>query len=94
MDEAEADVLAFMTFPKVHRTQIHSTNPLERLNADIKRRTDVVGIFPNAAAITRLAGALLLEQNDEWQLQRRYMALEPLRALSDNQPVRLSAVVN
>jgi putative transposase len=94
MDEAEADVLAFMTFPKVHRTQIHSTNPLERLNAEIKRRTDVVGIFPNAAAITRLAGALLLEQNDEWQLQRRYMPLEPLRALVDNQPVRLSAVVS
>jgi putative transposase len=94
MDGAEADVLAFMTFPKVHRTQIHSTNPLERLNAEIKRRTDVVGIFPNAAAITRLAGALLLEQNDEWQLQRRYMPLEPLRALADNQPARLSAVVS
>lgn len=94
MDEAEADVLAFMSFPKVHRTQIHSTNPLERLNAEIKRRTDVVGIFPNEAAITRLAGALLLEQNDEWQLQRRYMALEPLRGLVDNQPARLSAVVS
>ena len=65
MDEAEADVLAFVTFPKAHRLQIHSTNPLERLNAEIKRRTDVVGIFPNEAAITRLIGALLLEQNDE-----------------------------
>jgi putative transposase len=94
MDEAEADVLAFMSFPKAHRIQIHSTNPLERLNAEIKRRTDVVGIFPNEGAITRLVGALLLEQNDEWQLQRRYMALEPLRALVDNQPARLSAVVN
>lgn len=94
MDEAEADVLAFMSFPKAHRVQIHSTNPLERLNAEIKRRTDVVGIFPNEAAITRLVGALLLEQNDEWQLQRRYMALEPLRALADNQPARLSAVVS
>jgi putative transposase len=94
MEEAEADVLAFMSFPKAHRTQIHSTNPLERLNAEIKRRTDVVGIFPNEAAVTRLIGALLLEQNDEWQLQRRYMALEPLRALADNQPARLSAVVN
>jgi putative transposase len=94
MEEAEADVLAFMSFPKAHRTQIHSTNPLERLNAEIKRRTDVVGIFPNEAAVTRLVGALLLEQNDEWQLQRRYMALEPLRALIDNQPARLSAVVN
>jgi putative transposase len=94
MDQAEADVLAFMSFPKAHRVQIHSTNPLERLNAEIKRRTDVVGIFPNEGAITRLVGALLLEQNDEWQLQRRYMPLEPLRALVDNQPARLSAVVN
>ena len=94
MEESEADVLAFMGFPKAHRTQIHSTNPLERLNAEIKRRTNVVGIFPNDAAITRLVGALLLEQNDEWQLQRRYLPLEGLQLLADNQPVRLSAVVN
>jgi putative transposase len=94
MDEAESDVLAFMSFPKAHRVQIHSTNPLERLNAEIKRRTDVVGIFPNEPAITRLVGALLLEQNDEWQLQRRYMQLEGLQTLADNQPARLSAVVS
>jgi putative transposase len=94
MDDAEPDVLAFMTFPKAHRVQIHSTNPLERLNAEIKRRTDVVGIFPNEGAITRLVGALLLEQNDEWQLQRRYLQLEGLQALVDNQPARLSAVVS
>jgi putative transposase len=94
MDDAESDVLAFMTFPKAHRVQIHSTNPLERLNAEIKRRTDVVGIFPNEAAITRLVGALLLEQNDEWQLQRRYLQLEGLQTLTDNQPARLSAVVS
>ena len=94
MDDAEPDVLAFMTFPKAHRVQIHSTNPLERLNAEIKRRTDVVGIFPNEAAITRLVGALPLEQNDEWQLQRRYLQLEGLQALTDNQPARLSAVVS
>ncbi len=94
MDEAEADVLAFMTFPKAHRLQIHSTNPLERLNAEVKRRTDVVGIFPNEPAITRLVGALLLEQNDEWQLQRRYMQLEGLQQLTDNQPARLSAVIS
>jgi len=94
MDKAETDVLAFMTFPKAHRTQIHSTNPLERLNAEVKRRTDVVGIFPNEPAITRLVGAILLEQNDEWQLQRRYMQLEGLQSLSDNQPARLSAVVS
>jgi len=94
MDDAEHDVLAFMSFPKAHRTQIHSTNPLERLNAEIKRRTDVVGIFPNDASITRLVGALLLEQNDEWSLQRRYMQLEGLQSLSENQPARLSAVVS
>ena len=92
MDEAENDVLAFMSFPRAHRTQIHSTNP--RLNAEIKRRTDVVGIFPNESAITRLVGALLLEQNDKWQLRRRYMQLEGLQSLADNQTTRLSAVVN
>lgn len=94
LDRSEPDVLAYMSFPKAHRTQIHSTNPLERLNAEIKRRTDVVGIFPNEAAITRLVGALLLEQSDEWSLQRRYMQLEGLQALADNQTARLSAVVN
>ena len=94
MDEAELDVLAHLGLPKAHRLQIHSTNPLERLNAEIKRRTDVVGIFPNEAAITRLVGALLLEQNDEWQLQRRYLQLEGLQALGDNHPARLSAVMS
>ncbi|SIR48683.1 Transposase, Mutator family [Acidiphilium rubrum] len=66
MDEMEEDVLAYMGFPKEHRTKIHSTNPIERLNGEIKRRTNVVGIFPNEAAIRRLVGAILLEQNDEW----------------------------
>ena len=93
LDEAENDVLAFMDFPKAHRKQLASTNPLERINAEVKRRTDVVGIFPNDAAIVRLVGALLLEQNDEWQLQRRYMQLEGLNAVSDNQATRLSAVI-
>jgi len=93
LDDAEHDVLAFMDFPKAHRKQIASTNPLERLNAEIKRRTDVVGIFPNDPAIVRLVGALLLEQNDEWQLQRRYMQLEGLQTVSDNQIHLLSAVV-
>jgi putative transposase len=93
MDEAEDDVLTYLSFPKAHRLQLHSTNPLERVNAEVKRRTDVVGIFPNEAAIIRLVGALLLEQNDEWQLQRRYMQLEGLQVVSDNQPARLSAVV-
>jgi putative transposase len=94
LDRAEGEVLTFMSFPKAHRPQIHSTNPLERLNAEVKRRPDVVGIFPNEAAIIRLVGALLLEQNDEWQLQRRYMQLEGLQTLSDNQPARLSAVLS
>ena len=92
MDQAEADVLAFMTFPKEHRAKIHSTNPLERLNGEIKRRTDVVGIFPNEAAIVRLVGAILLEQNDEWAVQRRYMSLETLGTVSDTVPVSLPAV--
>jgi putative transposase len=94
LDRSETDVLAYMSFPKAHHKQIHSTNPLERLNAEVKRRTDVVGIFPNEAAITRLVGALLLEQSDEWSLQRRYMQLEGLQALAENQTARLSAVVN
>lgn len=94
MDSSEHEVLAHMAFPKSHRQQIHSTNPLERLNAEIKRRTDVVGIFPNEAAIVRLVGAMLLEQNDEWALQRRYMQLEGLQSLSDNQTAKLSAVIS
>ena len=90
MDESEADVLAFMTFPAQHRAKLHSTNPLERLNGEIKRRTEVVGIFPNEAAITRLVGAILLEQNDEWSVQRaRYMTLETITALSDDPIVNL-----
>jgi putative transposase len=93
LDETETDVLAFMSFPKDHRPKIHSTNPLERPIGEIKRRTDVVGIFPNEDAITRLVGALLMEQNDEWAVQRaRYMTLETIAPLSDDPIVMLPAV--
>jgi putative transposase len=92
MDTSEEDVLAYMAFPKEHWTQIHSTNPLERLNKEIKRRTNVVGIFPNDAAIIRLVGALLLEQNDEWALARRYMSLESLARIVDKPALSLPGV--
>ena len=90
MDEAEHDVLAYMAFPKEHRAKLHSTNPIERLNGEIKRRTDVVGIFPNDDAIVRLVGALLLEQNDEWAVQRaRYMTLETIAPIGDDPVISL-----
>jgi len=95
LDEAEADVLAYMTFPTQHRAKLHSTNPIERLNGEIKRRTDVVGIFPNEDAIVRLVGAILLEQNDEWAVQRaRYMTLETITTLSDDPAVSLPAIAS
>ena len=92
MDAAREDVLAYTAFPREHWPQIASTNPLERLNGEIKRSTDVVGIFPNAAAIVRLVGALMLEQNDEWAVSRRYMSLESLAVLSDAPRVSLPGV--
>jgi putative transposase len=93
MDDAEPNVLAYMGFPAQHRAKLHSTNPLERLNGEIKRRTEVVGIFPNEAAIVRLVGAILLEQNDEWAVQRaRYMTLETMATMSDDPIVSLPAV--
>jgi putative transposase len=92
MDAAEHDVLAFMGFPAAHRAKISSTNPLERVNGEIKRRSDVVGIYPNEKAVRRLVGALLLEQQDEWAIQRRYMPLETMSPIGDAAPARLPAV--
>ena len=92
MDGAEDDVLAYMGFHSDHWTRISSTNPLERVIGEIKRRTDVVGIFPNDGAIVRLTGALLLEQNDEWTVSRRYMSLETLAPMGQTHPPRLPGV--
>lgn len=93
MDEAEPDVLAYMGLPAQHRAKLRSTNPLERLNGEIERRTEVVGIFPNEDAVTRLVGALPLEQNDELAVLRaRYTTLETMAPMSDNPLVSLPAV--
>ncbi|WP_316235344.1 MULTISPECIES: transposase, partial [unclassified Bradyrhizobium] len=93
MDEAEPDVLAYMSCRVQHRAKLHSTNPIERVNGEIKRRTEVVGIFPNEEAIVRLVGAILLEQNDEWAVQRaRHMTLETIAPLSDDPVADLPAL--
>ncbi len=93
MDAAEHDVLACMGFPREHRAKLHGTNPVERLNGEVKRRTDVVGIFPNEAAITRLIGAIRLEQSDEWATPRaRCTTLETIGSVSNHPTVRLPAV--
>jgi putative transposase len=78
LEEAEEDLIAFYAFPAEHWTKLRSTNPLERVNKEIGRRSDVVGIFPNDASVIRLAGALLSEQNDEWLVQRRYLSVESM----------------
>jgi len=78
LEDAEEDLLAFYRFPQEHRTKLRSTNPLERVNKEIGRRSDVVGIFPNDASAIRLVGALLIEQNDEWLVQRRYLSAESM----------------
>ncbi len=91
MDASRDEVLAYMSFPREHRAQIASTTPLERVNREVKRRSDVVGIFP---AIVRLVGALMLETNDEWAVARRYMSLESLARVTDTPTVRLPAVAS
>jgi putative transposase len=92
MDDSREDVLAYTAFPREHWPQIASTNNLERLNAEVKRRSDVVGIFPNERSVIRLVGALMIEQSDESAVARRYMSLESLATLSDDPIRRLSAV--
>jgi transposase-like protein len=92
MDASLDDVLAYTAFPKEHWPQIASTNPLEPLNGEIKRRSNVVGIFPNDRAVIRLVGALMLEQNDDWAVGRRYMSLESLAPVSDDPLVKLPGV--
>lgn len=93
MDDAEHDVLAYMIFPKKHRAKLHSTKPIERLNGEIKRHTEVVGIFHNDDAIVRLVGALLLKQNDERAVRcARYMTVETIGQMSDDPLISLPAV--
>ena len=81
LDEAEDDLLAFYAFPTDHWTKLRSTNPLERVNREIGRRTDVVGIFPNDRSLIRLAASVVIEQNDEWLVGHRYLSQHSLDAI-------------
>ena len=86
LEEAEDDLLAFYSFPADHWPKLRSTNPLERVNREIGRRTDVVGIFPNDRALLRLAASVVIEQNDEWLVGRRYLSLDSLASLLEERP--------
>jgi transposase-like protein len=88
LEEAEEDLLAFYSFPPDHWRKLRSTNPLERLNREIGRRTDVVGIFPNDRALIRLATMVVIEQNDEWLVGRRYLSLDSLASLLEERGER------
>jgi putative transposase len=100
LERAEDDILAYMAFPRKHWTRIYSTNPLERLNKEVKRRTQVVGVFPDQPSVIRLTGAILMEIDDEWQADaRRYFSLETMRELlrptalvEDLSPLRLAPI--
>lgn len=92
MDRPREDVLAYTAVPKEHWPQLSITNPIERLNGEIKRRSDVVGVLPNECAIIRLVGALMLDQNDEWALSRRYMGLKSIASVSDDPILRVPGV--
>ena len=93
MEKAEADILAYMVFPPKLWTRIYSTNPLERLNKEVKRRTNVVGVFPDSGSVTRLVGAVLLEIADEWQVGRRYFSLEAMARVIEPQPLLVAEPV-
>ena len=83
LSDAEEDILAYMAFPPEHWTRLYSTNPLERLNREVKRRTDIVGVFPDQDAVIRLVGSVVQEIDDEWQVERRYFSQDSMRKLNE-----------